>query len=262
MKYLVMECHKGYAVVMDNEGRFLKAANLNYEVGQRVSSIIEMKVPDTAMVNGSALKSFSSRKWITSLATLAACLCLMLLGSWQYFMVPFGTVQVQINPDILISVNRLDYVIQLEGLNDDGTKLIANYAFHRKRLDTVVDELADKAMRENYLKEGGQICLTVFSKNKKWTENTEKHLIDSLNTHFEDTVSITTEVSKKEAAPESTSTIPTASPTPSKTNEPAPGRTPPPEEDEEDFEESEAPEEEEEEEDEEEDTSEENEEDD
>ena len=30
MKYLVMETHPAYAVVLDEEGRFLKAANLQY----------------------------------------------------------------------------------------------------------------------------------------------------------------------------------------------------------------------------------------
>ena len=36
MSYLVMECHPGYAVLLDEEGRFLKAANLRYETGQTV----------------------------------------------------------------------------------------------------------------------------------------------------------------------------------------------------------------------------------
>ena len=30
MSYLVMECHTSYAVVLDEQGRFLKVANLNY----------------------------------------------------------------------------------------------------------------------------------------------------------------------------------------------------------------------------------------
>ena len=36
MSYLVMECHPGYVVLLDEEGRFLKAANLRYEIGQTV----------------------------------------------------------------------------------------------------------------------------------------------------------------------------------------------------------------------------------
>ena len=41
MKYLVMETHPAYAVVLDNEGRFLKAANLHYQVGDTVERIVE-----------------------------------------------------------------------------------------------------------------------------------------------------------------------------------------------------------------------------
>ena len=36
MKYIVMECHFSYAILLDEEGRFLKAANRGYQVGQSV----------------------------------------------------------------------------------------------------------------------------------------------------------------------------------------------------------------------------------
>ena len=39
MKYLIMECHMAYAVVLDEDGRFLKAANMDYEVGQTVDTL-------------------------------------------------------------------------------------------------------------------------------------------------------------------------------------------------------------------------------
>ena len=48
MSYLVMECHPGYAVVLDEQGRFFKTANLNYEVGQRVEQIIPMRRDEDA----------------------------------------------------------------------------------------------------------------------------------------------------------------------------------------------------------------------
>ena len=40
MNYLVMEVHPAYAVVLDEEGRFLKAANLRYQVGDTVRDIV------------------------------------------------------------------------------------------------------------------------------------------------------------------------------------------------------------------------------
>ena len=45
MKYMVMECHPGYAVVLDEDGHFLKVANLRYEPGQMVTDVIEMQAP-------------------------------------------------------------------------------------------------------------------------------------------------------------------------------------------------------------------------
>ena len=48
MKYLIMECHMAYAVVLDEDGRFLKAANMDYEVGQTVDTIMEIVEPGAA----------------------------------------------------------------------------------------------------------------------------------------------------------------------------------------------------------------------
>lgn len=36
MKYIVMECHFSYTVLLDENGKFLKAANRGYQVGQTV----------------------------------------------------------------------------------------------------------------------------------------------------------------------------------------------------------------------------------
>ena len=193
MKYLVMECHKAYAVVLDEEGHFLITANLNYEVGQKVSSVTEMELPDHDSEKLSL--NFFSYKKLSVLASLAACLCLIFFGSWQYFFSSFGTVKMQINPSILISANRIGYVICLEGENDDGKMLIDGYDFHLKKLDTVVTELADNAVLQGYLKEGGEIHLTLSAKKQTWAENTEKRLLTLLTEQFENTVSVTTEFS-------------------------------------------------------------------
>ena len=45
MKYIVMECHLSYAIVLDEEGHFFKVANRNYQVGQTVTNVIEMQIP-------------------------------------------------------------------------------------------------------------------------------------------------------------------------------------------------------------------------
>lgn len=149
MKYLIMECHKAYAIVMDEKGRFLKAANLNYEVGQKVTSIVEMKLQENTSEK-SSFRFFSSRR-LAGLSSLAACLFLVFLGFWQCFFTSFGMVKMQINPSVLISANRIGYVTQLKGENEDGKLLVDSYRFRWKKLDTVVSELADEAVVQGYL---------------------------------------------------------------------------------------------------------------
>lgn len=175
MKYLVMECHPAYAVVLDERGRFLKVANLNYEQGQTVSSVIALKPPRSRRHFG---------RWLVAAASMASSLLILLFGAWQFFLVPYGSVRLQINPDVLISVNRLDYVIGLEGLNQDGQELISHYEYRSKKLTDVTGELADLSIEEGYLTKDGAIWLDVRSSHEKWKQKTQQQLLLSLDDHF------------------------------------------------------------------------------
>ena len=68
MKYMVMECHLTYAVVLSEDGRFLKAANLHYEPGQVVTDLVEMEIPESRRD-----EKRKGRRWIYTLAAAAAC---------------------------------------------------------------------------------------------------------------------------------------------------------------------------------------------
>lgn len=183
MRYLVMECGFSYAVVLDQQGRFLKVANLGYAVGQTVDSVIPFQEERK--------KSRTSRRVIPVLAA-AACLCLVFLGGFQYILSPYGTVRIQINPDVMISVNRWDYAVDVEGMNDDGEELVEDYHYIGKKVDQVSDELADRAVDQGFLKEGDQITLTVESEHEDWKTATEDLLITELTIHLDSSVEIRT----------------------------------------------------------------------
>ena len=185
MKYLVMECGLGYAVVLDQQGKFLKVANLGYDVGQLVEDVLPLKVKEE---RGKAGKG---RKVISILAT-AACFCLVLLGAFQFLLSPYGTVRMQINPDVMISVNRWDYVIDVEGINEDGEELTEDYHFIGKKVGQVSDELADLAADRGFLEEGDRITLTVKSEHENWKTATEDMLITELTIHFDSKIEIQT----------------------------------------------------------------------
>ena len=201
MTYLVMECHPGYAIVLDQTGRFLKVANLNYQVGETVSFVIEC----TAEEEPSTIHSLRRRRILLSAASLAASFFLAVLGTWHICLTPYGAVRIQINPDLKLTVNRLDYVISADGLNDDGLRLLDGYRFRGQKLEQASDDLADRAMEMGYLKEGGQILLTLESSHENWIAKTEDRLLTELENHLNDTVSVTAS-----AAPE----IPASADTP------------------------------------------------
>lgn len=165
MEYLVMECQKSYAVVLDHRGRFLKVANLGYQVGQEVSAVVELRQP----------KPRGVIRWQPVL-TAAACLCILFVGIWQTALLSMGTVLIQINPQIRLSVNRMERVISAEAVNADGAKVLFDYHAFGKTVEQVAQELSDRAADMGYLHDDGEVHLTVDSRDAKWKTATEARL--------------------------------------------------------------------------------------
>ena len=165
MEYLVMECHTSYAVVLDRGGRFKKVANMGYQVGQEVDSVVEFREP----------KSMDLRRWTPAL-TAAACLCIVFTGVWQMLLLTMGTVLIRINPQVRLNVNRMERVISAEAVNADGAKILFDYSCFGKTVEQVTEELSDRAAAMGYLTDGGEVHLTVDSQNAAWKTQTEQRL--------------------------------------------------------------------------------------
>lgn len=181
MEYLVMECGLSYAVVMDAEGRFLKVPNLGYTVGQRLDEVLLL--PERPAVK------MSLSKQIIRWGAMAACLCLLMLGGW-FWQSPIGTVRIKINPDVQLKINRFDAVVAAQGLNEDGAALLQGYRSYGKEMETVAEELADRAVEMGYLSEGGKITLTVGSNRDEWRGSAEKKLQQELENHVEKSITV------------------------------------------------------------------------
>lgn len=164
MEYLVMECHDSYAVVLDSRGRFLKVANLHYTVGQELMTVVPMEEPLQKVIS-----------WRPVLS-MAACLCIVCVGLWQMVLLTMGTVLIQINPQVRLSVNRMERVISAEAVNADGAKVLFDYHPFGKTVEQVTEELTDRAAQMGYLTDGGEVHLTVDSKDARWKTETENRL--------------------------------------------------------------------------------------
>lgn len=185
MKYLVMECHLSHAVVLGDDGRFLKVANMHYEVGQTVEQVIEMQLPE------STAHTKSPARWLTPLVSMAACLALVL--TVLFFRAPCASVYLTINPQVRIDVNRSDMVVAVAGVNADGTALLEGYDHHRKALDTVMDELVDRAIAMGYLSDGGTVTLALDA-DDAWVVSHSESLGTHLNEHLTPAISVTIEI--------------------------------------------------------------------
>ncbi len=188
MKYMVMECHPAYAVVLGDDGQFRKVANLRYQVGQTVDNIVEMALP--------APTKKRSYRWVPALTAVAACMVL-LLGGWFLNFRAYASVYITINPEVRIDVSRRDTVVGVEGMNEDGIALLAGYDYRNKSLDTVTEELVDLAIAMGYLHEGGKVTLTLDAE-ENWVVEHEEALNNRLQTHLTDRLQVTVDIDHRD----------------------------------------------------------------
>ena len=175
MTYLVMECHPAYAIVLDQAGRIIKVANMGYEVGQKVDDVIEQQHRPALF-----------RMRLASMVA-AACLCLAVLGGGGYgaCFIPYGTVHLKINPDVLMSVSYMDRVVGLEGLNEDGNRLIGQVSYKGKHAEDVTRLLVERAVDMGYLAEGGTVMVKADGGSIRWKQNREDDIGTGLRRQFE-----------------------------------------------------------------------------
>ncbi len=182
MKYMVMECHLAYAVVLSEEGRFLKVANMRYEIGQTVTDVIPADLPERAEREG-------RKGWVKTLSAMAACFLLMVTVLLFTGGTPYASVYMTINPGVRIDVNRSDKVVGMEGVNQDGVELIQEYDYRKKDLDLVMDELVDLAIDKGYLHEGGKVTIQLDG-DDAWITNHEDHITMHLNDYLADKITV------------------------------------------------------------------------
>ena len=200
MKYMVMECHTGYAVLLDEEGRFWKAADLHYEVGQTVENPVLMKQPQP-----------SGRRRITRLvsstvAAVAACLFLFFgFGYYQNYLRIYSSIYLSINPEVQMDLNRYGNVVRLTGTNEDGAKLLEGYSGRGKDKLTVADELIDRAIEMGFLSEGGQVSFFIDSPEDALFQEYGTELRAEINEHLDGRITITIEIVNYQDTPETES---------------------------------------------------------
>ena len=196
MKYMVMECHTGYAVLLDEEGRFWKAADLHYEVGQTVENPVLMKQPQPS---GSRR---ITRLMSSAISAAAACLFLFFgFGYYQNYLRVYSSIYLSINPEVLMDLNRYGNVVRLTGTNEDGVRLLEGYSGRGKDKLTVADELIDRAIEMGFLSEGGQVSFFIDSPEEALFQEYGTELRTEISGHLDGRITITVEIMNYQDAP-------------------------------------------------------------
>jgi len=175
VKAVVVDIKGKYAVVLDKQGCFKKIRNSGQlRVGY------EIEIPQG---------SFISFGKLTKVASVAAVFVVVLGLSYgvHSYRIPYSYVNVDINPSIEITTNIYDRIIKVEGLNEDGKKLVEGGSYINKRIENGVGLVLEAAVKEGYIKQESYntVVFTVSSKDEEKVDNIQKSLKDTVSQELE-----------------------------------------------------------------------------
>ena len=167
MKYLVMECHEGYAVLMDEDARFVNAANMHYEVGQTVTDPILLSAETKQKPGRGHIIMRAAR-----VGAVAACLVLAGFTGYQFFRpdkaAPHSVVFVSDAAEIEMQLDKDGSVVKLTSDSEYGNQIIEKYIeSHGRtsdRADTAGDLLALQ-VEGGYISSGDTVDVLIPSDN-------------------------------------------------------------------------------------------------
>jgi hypothetical protein len=157
MKAVVVEIRNNKAAVLSDNGCVVTVKNNGYEIGQ-VIHIIDSK------------KQFTKK--IAVFAASAAAFVILGSGAWAYA-TPYSYVSMDVNPSIEYTVNRLDRVLSVKAINEDGEVILQAITLDDLENQTIEDAIlntVDQITASGYFEataEGGIIITTA-------SENTDK----------------------------------------------------------------------------------------
>lgn len=148
MKSVVLEIKGKFAAVLSDDGSIKKIKNKNYVVGQEIWSI--QKEEDLKMRKLPITKK---------MALCASCAAIMLFstgtGVWAYA-APYSYVSLDVNPSIEYTLNRLDRVIKVRAVNDDGQAILDELNMtdlKNKSIEDAILATVQQISNEDYFKE-------------------------------------------------------------------------------------------------------------
>lgn len=151
MKAVVVEIQDGYAALLQDDGIVVKVKNRNYRIGD----VVTMKEK----------KTWLQRKFTAVSAAAAMFVMLMSAGVWAYT-TPYYYVSLDVNPSVMMEVNRFERVIGMEAANEDAKEVLEGLDFNNKDVKEAISTAVARIAEAGYLDgEDGQVIIASSSKN-------------------------------------------------------------------------------------------------
>ncbi|MCG0276207.1 MAG: anti-sigma factor domain-containing protein [Thermosediminibacteraceae bacterium] len=179
MKAVIVEKERDYIIVVSERGDFKKIYNTykDRQIGD------EIDIPEENPY------SILFRR-IASLAAVFI-LTVVLAGYCVAFFSPVTYVTMDVNPSVEISLNRFDRVIEVEGLNEDGARIVGDKAYFKSMpAEEVVRILLERAREHNLIGPDSVVVFTISNVRDEKKPQLEKKLEETAKKEMEETGNI------------------------------------------------------------------------
>ena len=175
MKAVIVDLRDGQAAALCDDGRVIKLAATGYSLGQ----IVEVHE-----------RKHHTPRWVRWASTAAAAALLLAgAGGGAAWAMPYGVVSLDVNPSLEYTINRFDYVLKVEGVNEDGQEMLSrmdtSQLLHRpigKALEASVQQLEDGEWLGG---ESNEILISAGTKQPSHAEKLVQALEEDLGTRRE-----------------------------------------------------------------------------
>ncbi len=171
MRYMVMEVYPTIVILLDEDGRWYKAANRDYEVGQSVFDPILM--PEDTVIERTDRSAWIRplRRATAALGAIAAVLVFFVVFQIATFnTVLSSSIYMSVNPRVVLQLNEDGAVIDAHALNPDGEELLDGYPAKRRDKNRVIRDLARRANDMGLLSQGDTLTLDIDADEKTFAD--------------------------------------------------------------------------------------------
>lgn len=157
MKYIVMERHESYVIVLDEKGRFYKVANMDYTPGQTLTKVVPM-----ADVKAKRRRRAGFFALFLILLALAGTCLWFFLFSGAFAGVDENAVvyRFYMGGEIAVTCDNENNVKKIEGL-DEGGKAVAQLDTGNKNVIELSIEMLEKAYSMGYVTDDDEIYVAI-----------------------------------------------------------------------------------------------------